>query len=135
MAVGALAQVILSETDRLTKDALLSDSYDPRLVIFLSEGLAFCVGIYMARGVSGGHLNPIISFALAVRGTLRWSHMLAAWLGQYLGAFLGMTAVYSIYYSKQPFSYSYCICTYVLLQIKLGFTFSMKILQMRRMIL
>ncbi|GAV08641.1 AQP1 [Ramazzottius varieornatus] len=99
VTVGALAQVILSETSRLTNDALLSESFDPRMVVFLAEGLAFCLGLYVARGVSGGHLNPVISLALAVRGTLRWSHMLAAWTGQYLGAFLGMTAVYSIYHN------------------------------------
>ena len=54
----------------------------------------------MSAGVSGGHLNPAVSLALAISGKLSWRKVPYYMLGQYIGAFLGAASVYFVYYGK-----------------------------------
>jgi glycerol uptake facilitator protein len=48
-------------------------------------GLAVTMAVYVAGGVTGAHLNPAVSLAMAIRGVLPWSKLLdyqpaiAAW--------------------------------------------------------
>ena len=57
--VGVVAQVVLSNRG--------SGDY---LSINVGWGLAVVMGIYVAGGVTGAHLNPAVTLALAVRGQL-----------------------------------------------------------------
>ena len=35
-------------------------------------GIGLMIGVYMAAGVTGGHLNPAITLAMALRGKTSW---------------------------------------------------------------
>ncbi|MDQ6694748.1 MAG: aquaporin family protein [Chloroflexota bacterium] len=52
-------------------------------------GLAVVMGVYVAGGLSGAHLNPAVTLALAVRKGFAWSKVLPYMGAQVLGAFCG----------------------------------------------
>ncbi|KAL3214448.1 hypothetical protein MRX96_034914 [Rhipicephalus microplus] len=63
----------------------------------LGWGLAVFLGVLVAGGVSGAHLNPAVTVALATIGKLGWCNVLAYVTAQYLGAFLASGLVYLVY--------------------------------------
>jgi len=67
------------------------------IVIILGWGLAVMLGIYVCGAISGAHLNPAVTLALAVRGRLAWNKVLAYWLAQVLGAFVAAAILYFVY--------------------------------------
>lgn len=67
------------------------------IVIILGWGLAVMLGIYVAGAISGAHLNPAVTLALAVRGKLPWSKVLPYWLAQLLGAFVAALVLWFVY--------------------------------------
>src|SRR5579859_67966 len=67
------------------------------VVIILGWGLAVMLGIYVCGAISGAHLNPAVTLALAVRGKLAWNKVLAYWLAQVLGAFVAAAILYFVY--------------------------------------
>jgi glycerol uptake facilitator-like aquaporin len=58
--VGVVAQVVLSK--KLAGDFLS---------INIAWGLAVTMGCYVSAGVTGAHLNPAVTLALAVNGSCR----------------------------------------------------------------
>jgi glycerol uptake facilitator protein len=69
------------------------------LTICIAWGLAVTMGIY-ASGVSGAHLNPAITIALAAIGLFDWAHVVGYCLAQFAGAFTGAVLVWFYY---QPY--------------------------------
>lgn len=67
------------------------------LVITLAWGLAVTVAVYASASLSGAHLNPAVSFALAIKGDLAWSLFLPYALAQIAGAMAGSGLVYLHY--------------------------------------
>ena len=59
------------------------------LSINLAWGLAVTMAVYVAGGVSGAHLNPAVTLAMATRGALEWRKVLPYFLAQTAGAFAG----------------------------------------------
>jgi aquaporin-9 len=84
--VGVVAQTVLS------KEA--NGSY---LGINIGWALGVMLGIYTAGGVSGAHLNPAVTFALAVHRQLPWNKVLPYVLAQTAGAFVAAAAVFITY--------------------------------------
>jgi MIP family channel proteins len=84
--VGVVAQVVLSRGQ--------NGGY---LSINLGWGLAVVMGIYVASGVTGAHLNPAVTLALAVRRDFSWSRILPYWLAQTVGAFVAAAVVFISY--------------------------------------
>ena len=70
------------------------------LTICIAWGLAVSMGIYAAGEVSGAHLNPAITIALAVIGQFDWSLVMGYCIAQFAGAFTGATIVWFYY---QPY--------------------------------
>ena len=68
------------------------------IVIILGWGLAVMLGIYVAGAISGAHLNPAVTLALAVRGKLSWGKVLPYWVAQILGAFVAAAILYFVYH-------------------------------------
>ncbi len=67
------------------------------LSINLAWGFAVTMGIYVAGGVTGAHLNPAVTLALAVRRDFPWAKLLPYWLAQLAGAFAGAALVLIVY--------------------------------------
>jgi glycerol uptake facilitator protein len=67
------------------------------IVIILGWGLAVMLGIYVAGAISGAHINPAVTLAMAATGRLPWSKVLPYWLAQILGAFVAAGILYFVY--------------------------------------
>ncbi len=67
------------------------------IVIILGWGLAVMLGIYVAGAISGAHINPAVTLALAARGKLAWNKVLPYWVAQVLGAFVAAGILYFVY--------------------------------------
>ena len=65
--------------------------------ITLGWGLGVTMAIYLTARVSGAHLNPAVTLALAVFRGFSWSKVLPYSLAQITGAFLGAAVVYLNY--------------------------------------
>lgn len=68
------------------------------IVITLGAGLAVTIAIYIAGGISGAHLNPAVTLGLATIGLFPWAKVPIYILGQMMGAILGSTVVFLLYY-------------------------------------
>src|SRR5947209_12297371 len=65
--------------------------------ITLGWGLAVLMGICVAGRVSGAHLNPAVTLALAVFRDFPWGKVLPYVLAQVAGAFAGAALVFANY--------------------------------------
>src|SRR5437016_10477985 len=65
--------------------------------ITLGWGLAVLMGICVAGRVSGAHLNPAVTLALAVYRSFPWAKVIPFILAQMAGAFVGAALVYVNY--------------------------------------
>jgi glycerol uptake facilitator protein len=65
----------------------------------ITFGWAFAViiAVYVSAGVSGAHLNPAVTVALAAKRGFPWGKVLPFIIAQLVGAFLGAFAVFLIY--------------------------------------
>lgn len=89
--VGVVAQTVLSQ-----------DANGSYLGINIGWGLAVMLGIYTAAGVSGAHLNPAVTVALAVHRAFPWSKVAPYALAQVAGAFVASAVVFATY--REAFS-------------------------------
>lgn len=67
------------------------------LVITVAWGLAVTFGVYAVGAVSGAHLNPAVTLALAATGAFEWAQVPVYVIAQMLGAILGACLVYLHY--------------------------------------
>ena len=68
------------------------------IVISLAWGLAVFAGVVIAGPISGAHLNPAVTLAVAMNGGIPWSEVPVYWAGEMLGAFIGAVIVFLHYY-------------------------------------
>lgn len=68
--------------------------------IALAWGIAVFVGVYVSADVSGAHINPAVTLALAITGKFDWALVPGYMLAQVLGAMAGTTLVW-LTYKKQ----------------------------------
>lgn len=67
------------------------------LTIVLGWGLAVTLAIYAVGSISGAHLNPAVSIAMAWSGSFEWSLVPGYCLAQLAGAFAGAVLVWIHY--------------------------------------
>ncbi|MGP1529367.1 MAG: MIP/aquaporin family protein [Treponema sp.] len=67
------------------------------IVITLAWGLAVTMGVYAVGSISGAHLNPAVTVAMAVIGNLAWTEVVPYIAAQMIGAFLGAVLVWLTY--------------------------------------
>ena len=84
--VGVVAQTVLSK-----------QSAGSSLSINIAWGLAVTMGCYVSAGVSGAHLNPAVTLAVAVHRRFPWSKVVPYVAGQFAGALLASAVVYLTY--------------------------------------
>ncbi len=65
--------------------------------ITIGWAFAVVVAVYVSGGVSGAHLNPAVTLALAFKRDFPWKKVLPYIAAQMIGAFLGAAAVYLVY--------------------------------------
>jgi MIP family channel proteins len=56
------------------------------LAVALAHGLTIAVMVSATGGISGGHLNPAVTFGLLVGGKINLSNSIAYWIAQLAGA-------------------------------------------------
>lgn len=86
LGAGVVAQVVLS-----------SNANGSYISINIAWGIAVTMGVYVAGGVSGAHLNPAVTLALAVRRGFPWSKVIPFSLAQVAGAFAASALVFAVY--------------------------------------
>lgn len=67
------------------------------IVITVAWGLAVTMGVFAVGSVSGAHLNPAVTIALAINGSFPWAQVPEYIAAQLIGAFLGATLIYLHY--------------------------------------
>lgn len=83
---GVVAQVVLGKGD-----------FGDTLAINIGWGLAVVMGAYVAAGVSGAHLNPAVTLALAVHRGFPWRKVVPYAAAQLAGAFVAAALVWMTY--------------------------------------
>ena len=85
--IGVVAQVVLSK-----------GAAGSTLSINIAWGLAVTMGCYVAAGVTGAHLNPAVTLALAVHRRFPWNKVLPYSVAQFAGAFIASAVVFATYH-------------------------------------
>jgi glycerol uptake facilitator protein len=91
----AMAVAALNQSGRGTEIFQASGDW---LLIAWGWGLAVTLGVYVAGGVTGAHLNPAVTLANALRRGFPWSKVPAYMAAQLAGAFVGAFLVYTVYH-------------------------------------
>ncbi len=67
------------------------------LLITWGWGFGVVFGVYVAGAVSGGHINPAVTLALAVKRDFPWRKVVPYWVAQTVGAFAAAALIYLVY--------------------------------------
>ncbi|MFM7083441.1 MAG: MIP/aquaporin family protein [Hyphomicrobium sp.] len=97
--VGTMLLIVLG--DGVVANVLLHKSKGQNggwIVITTGWACAVTIAVYSVNAVSGAHLNPAVSIALAAIGKFSWAQVPLYILAQMIGAFLGATLVWLTYY-------------------------------------
>lgn len=74
------------------------------IVIVLGVGIGVAIGIYSVVNISGAHLNPAITIALASIGLFSWESVIPYIIAQILGAMTGTTLAYLAYFGQWKYT-------------------------------
>lgn len=66
------------------------------LGIALAFGLSLAVVSWLIGGISGGHVNPAVTIALALSGKFPWNKVLGYIVAQIVGAIVGGVILYAV---------------------------------------
>lgn len=67
------------------------------LGVALAGGFAVMIAVYLSAGISGGHVNPAVTFGLLLAGKCSGRQAVTYWLFQFLGAVAAGIAVWAIF--------------------------------------
>ena len=85
---GVVGNVVLSKT---------KGNNGGWIVITFGWAMAVFVGVFSVASVSGAHLNPAVTLALAIAGKFPWANVLPYFLAQLSGGFTGAILVWLLY--------------------------------------
>ena len=94
--VVAMAVAALNQSGRGTAIFVASGDW---LLITWGWALAVAFAVYVAGGVSGAHINPAVTLALAIRRNFPWAKVVPYMIAQLIGAFVGAALVYLVYHN------------------------------------
>lgn len=92
IGTGVDSQVTLNMDEAVS--STLKGSY---LCMPLGWATATMLGVYVAGGISGGHLSPAVTLTLAILRCFPWKRVLPYIIAQILGAFTGSVIVQLVY--------------------------------------
>lgn len=98
--IGTTLLVLLG--DGIVAGVVLKDTKSNNagwLTICIAWGLAVALAIYAVGNVSGAHLNPAVTLAMAYSGSFPWNQVTGYCVAQLAGAFVGAVLVWIQYYS------------------------------------
>jgi glycerol uptake facilitator len=119
--VVAMAVAALPGSGRTSGPTVIFDAAGDWLLITFGWAFAVVMGVYVAGGVSGAHINPAVTIALAVRRKFPWKSTGPYIVAQVLGAFVAAALLYLIYHqaidafnlaAKTPKSSGSALATY-----------------------
>lgn len=93
--LGTLILVLLG--DGVVASVVLLNKQADWIVITTGWAFAVTLAVYVSGRLSGGHLNPAVTVALATRGELPWPRVVPYSAAQLAGAFCGAALVYADY--------------------------------------
>jgi glycerol uptake facilitator protein len=67
------------------------------LAIAFAFGFIITALVYAIGKVSGCHINPAVTFALAVTKRMPWKEVPLYWISQYIGAVIGAFAIWGVF--------------------------------------
>ena len=97
LGVGSVAMVVLFGSNPPIPGEVVKGGYTN---IVLGWGLAVTFGIYIAGTISGAHLNPAVTIALAATKRIPWSKVPHYVVAQFLGAFVAAGLVFADFHGK-----------------------------------
>jgi glycerol uptake facilitator protein len=92
---GTMLLILLG--NGVVASVLLKDSKSENagwLTIVVGWGLAVTLAIYAVGNISGAHLNPAVTLALAIKGDFPFSQLMGYMAAQFAGAFFGAVLVW-----------------------------------------
>jgi glycerol uptake facilitator protein len=96
--IGTMILIILG--DGVVAGVLLNRSKAQNagwIVITAGWAFAVMVAVYVVGPISGAHINPAVTLALVVNGSIAIGDAIFYWAGQFLGAFIGAVIVWLHY--------------------------------------
>jgi glycerol uptake facilitator protein len=102
-AVGTMILILLG--DGVVANVLLARSKGQNsgwIVITVGWGVAVTIAVYSVGRISGAHLNPAVTIALATIGSFPWGHVAGYIAAQMAGAFVGAVLVWLAYLPHWP---------------------------------
>jgi aquaporin Z len=66
------------------------------LAVALAHGLTLAVFAYTYGHISGTHINPAVTFGLALNGTVKWGEAVVYWVAQFAGGVLAALVLNSV---------------------------------------
>jgi len=87
LGVGSVAQFVLAK-----------QAFGGYWSVNWGWGLGVAFGIYWSGGISGGHINPAVTLAMAVCGHFKWTKVPVFWCAQICGAVVGSALAFGVYY-------------------------------------
>ena len=98
------AQVTVGEISTQVGDGSVSTYvYGDYLTLNLGWGLAVMMGVYVAGGATGAHLNPAVTVAMACRKKLGWAKVPRYVAAQVIAAIVASGIVYLVYFEQIEF--------------------------------
>ena len=94
---GVVAMVVLFGHNPAIPGEVVMGGYTN---VVIGWGLAVTFGIYVAGTVSGAHLNPAVTLALAATKRFPWSKVLHYIVAQFAGAFVAALLLFINYHAK-----------------------------------
>jgi MIP family channel proteins len=70
--------------------------------VALAYGLTLAVFVYAYGHISGAHVNPAVTFGLALNGTIKWGQAIFYWIAQFAGAILAAFLLKTLVVAVDP---------------------------------
>src|SRR5678815_4061907 len=102
-AIGTMLLVLLG--DGVVANVVLGKTKGQNsgwIVITVGWGVAVAVAVYAVGRISGAHLNPAVTIALAAMGSFPWANVPGYIAAQVIGAFIGAVLVLSLIHISEP---------------------------------